>query len=88
MIDKYDHLEIYCPQLGMLLTFNYCRRSQGTLPCRNLFGCWEDRIPVDSFLIEHFSRDDLQAVFGGLPKSRIERIFEVAAQDRDIQTEK
>jgi hypothetical protein len=73
---------MYCPQLGMILTFNYCRRTQGTLPCRNLIGCWEERLPVDSFLGENFSRLDLEIVFGGLPKTRLERIFDGLAQFR------
>ncbi|OGP50868.1 MAG: hypothetical protein A2Y79_14325 [Deltaproteobacteria bacterium RBG_13_43_22] len=80
MIESFDHLEIYCPQLGMMLTFNYCRRSQSSLPCRNLMGCWEERIPVDSFLGENFSREDLEAAFGGIPKTRMERIFDYLTQ--------
>jgi hypothetical protein len=82
MIDSHDSLEIYCPQLGMMLTFQYCRRSQGTLPCRNLIGCWQERIPVSIFLQEHFSKEDLQILFGELPKSRLERILEEAEKER------
>jgi len=86
MIDTYDPLEIYCPQLGMMLTFNYCRRVQSSLPCRNLIGCWEKRIPVDSFLAENFPRPDLEATFGGLPKTRLERIFDCLTQIKETKT--
>lgn len=75
-IDRYDPLEVYCPQLGMLLTFSYCRRAQGTLPCRNLIGCWMERVPVEDFLKEHFSPDILKALLMTLPKTRLERILE------------
>jgi hypothetical protein len=75
MIDEHDLLEIYCPQMGTMLTFNYCRRVQSDLPCRNFINCWESRMEVGSFLKEHFPQEALQEAFGGLPKGRMERIF-------------
>jgi hypothetical protein len=83
---SYDHLEIYCPQLGMMMTFQYCRRGQTPLPCRNLIGCWEKRIPVDAFLGENFARKDLEAAFGGLPKTKLERIFDSLVQIKKTDT--
>ena len=80
MLDTYDQLEIYCSQLGMLVTVNYCRRSQSSLPCRNFIGCWEKRLPVGRFLAENFTREELERVFGSLPKTRMERIFECLDQ--------
>ena len=75
MIDQHDLLEIYCPQMGTMMTFNYCRRVQSDLPCRNFINCWETRLEVGSFLNEHFPREVLQEAFGGLPQSRMDRIF-------------
>ena len=75
MIDQHDLLEIYCSQMGSMMTFNYCRRVQSDLPCRNFINCWETRIAVGSFLNEHFPREALQEAFGGLPPSRMERIL-------------
>jgi hypothetical protein len=46
------------------------------LPCRNIIGCWKERIDVISFLRKTFSDEDLKKVFSGPPKSRIERIIE------------
>jgi hypothetical protein len=86
MVETYDHLEIYCPQLGMVLTFNYCRRVQSSLPCRNMIGCWEERVPVDSFLGENFSRRELETALGGLPKTRLERILDFLAQFKESET--
>jgi hypothetical protein len=76
MLDSLDTLEIYCPHLGMVITFNYCRRAQSGLPCRNLLGCWEERIPAADFLGENYTRSELESAFSGLPKTRMERIFE------------
>ncbi len=63
MIDRHDLLEIYCPQMGTMLTFNYCRRVQSDLPCRNFINCWETRVEVGSFLKRIFPSGGLA---GGL----------------------
>ena len=86
MSDRHDNLEIYCPQMGTLITFNYCRRVQSGLPCRNVVNCWETRIPIGSFLKDNFSEEELLAAFGGLPKTRLERIFAcVEAARKDLE---
>jgi len=46
------------------------------LPCRNIIGCWKERTDIITFLKENFSSGDLKKIFGGLPKSRIERIID------------
>jgi hypothetical protein len=76
MIDSFDQQEIYCPHLGMMMTFHYCRQVQSALPCRNMIGCWENRLSIENFLVENFSRQDLEMAFGGLPKTKLERIFD------------
>jgi len=48
------------------------------LPCRNIIGCWKERTDVISFLKESFSAEELKKAFGGLPKTRIDRIIESA----------
>lgn len=82
MIDQFDPFEIYCPHLGMMVTFNYCRKVQSPLPCRNLIGCWEERLDIENFLVEHFSRQELETALGGLPKTRMERIFDCIQQTK------
>ncbi len=76
MTEQYDPLEIYCPHLGMMMTFHYCRQAQSPLPCRNFVNCWENRMAVWTFLSDQFSHEDLELAFGGLPKTKLERIFD------------
>ena len=76
MNKTHDDLEIYCPHLGMMLTFAYCRCSQSPLPCRNFVNCWENRMAVWTYLSDHYSHEDLELAFGGLPKTKLERIFD------------
>jgi len=54
MIDQalHDTREIRCPKLGHELTFAYCRREGGELPCVRIIRCWESFFPVEGFLKE------------------------------------
>ncbi|MCK9195745.1 MAG: hypothetical protein M0P16_02055 [Syntrophales bacterium] len=54
MIEKnaYGSMEIRCPKLGHELTFAYCCREAGDLPCARIIRCWESFFPVESFLRE------------------------------------
>ncbi|MBS1112958.1 MAG: hypothetical protein H6Q92_721 [Nitrospirae bacterium] len=47
-----------------------------SLPCRNIIGCWKERMDILAFLRETFTDDQLEKVFRGVPKSRIERIID------------
>jgi hypothetical protein len=67
---------IYCNQLGMIIEFSYCISMNENLPCRNIIGCWKERIDIIAFLRENFTDEELKKVFSGQPKSRIERIIE------------
>ncbi len=56
--------------------FSYCVSMNEGLPCRNIIGCFEGRMDISTFLREKFTEDELEKTFGGLPKSKIERIIE------------
>lgn len=70
-------MEIYCGQLGMVTEFGYCLSMNEGLPCRNMIGCWGGRMDIMLFLKRTFTEEELQKCFGGLPKSKFERIMEV-----------
>jgi hypothetical protein len=72
---------IYCNQLGMLIEFSYCTAVNDGLPCRNIIGCWKERMDILAFLRETFTDDQLKKVFSGVPKSRIERIIDSLNKD-------
>jgi hypothetical protein len=69
-------MEIYCNQLGMMISFSYCVATNEGLPCKNIVRCWEGRMNIIKFLKAKFTEDELKKVFEGLPKSRVERIIE------------
>ncbi|HYA12312.1 MAG TPA: hypothetical protein VEF37_05010 [Thermodesulfovibrionales bacterium] len=65
----------------MLTDFSYCVSMNEGLPCRNIVSCFNGRIDIVAFLKERFTEDELKKAFGGLPKSRIERIIESVNSD-------
>jgi hypothetical protein len=85
-------MDIYCGQLGMVAEFSYCLSAGGGMPCRNAVGCWRERTDIAKFLKAAFTEEQLKTCFGGLPKSRMERIMEslksAIATDSDSATER
>jgi hypothetical protein len=71
-------MEIYCPQLGMIIGFDYCLHVQNGLPCGNTFGCWKERVDVANILKANFTDDELRLAFNTLPISRLDRILKSA----------
>jgi hypothetical protein len=68
--------------MGMVIALSYCVSMSEGLPCRNMVRCWEERIDIRGILSAHFGEDDLKKAFGGLPKSRLERIVESVERSR------
>lgn len=80
-------METYCNQLGMMVNFSYCIIVNEGLPCRNIILCWKERMDIIKFLNEKFTEDELKKVFGGFPKSRLERIIESLQRENDESRE-
>jgi hypothetical protein len=57
-INIHDGKEIRCPKLGHELTFAYCRREAGDMPCARIVRCWESFFPVENFLRETMEADN------------------------------
>jgi hypothetical protein len=60
----------------MVIEISYCFSVNEGLPCRNIIGCWQERADIMALLKERFTDEQLKKVFGGLPKSKLERITE------------
>lgn len=61
----------------MVTRFGYCVAVNDGLPCRNMIGCWKGRTDIMAFLKRTLSEEEMRKCFGGLPKSKIERIMEI-----------
>jgi hypothetical protein len=85
MIEEYDALIIYCPQLGNEIPFRYCRTVNEDLPCRRTRDCWEFRIKISKFFSEHYSFDQIGRALAPPTKTRLETILELIEQARKIK---
>lgn len=76
MITEHDHLEIRCPMLGHPLNFSYCRSTTSNTPCRKIYNCWFQRIPVQEFMQENFSKEVIEQITAP-PKPKVLSLFEL-----------
>ena len=85
MIEEYDALIIYCPQLGGEIPFRYCRTVNEDLPCRKIMVCWEFRIEISKFMGEHYSMDQIQCALTPPTQTRLDTILEIVEKAKKIK---
>ncbi len=73
LIEQYDHKTLRCPRVGGEVNFKYCRFENNMLPCRWIVGCWKMYIDINTFLEDHYSKEELNRVFE-LPKPKIQSL--------------
>ena len=80
----HDHLEIRCPKLGGQVTFAYCRREAGTIPCQRAAICWQCRFPVGAFLKSILEEGEWERWSAQEPKEKVVTLLELieAAKQR------
>ena len=80
----FNHLEIRCPKLGGQVTFAYCRREAGTVPCQRTIICWQCRFPVAAFLQSVMKKEDWERWSEQKPKEKMVTLLELieAAKER------
>ncbi len=79
-----DAYRIRCPKLGGEVTFAYCRREQGELPCSRVILCWQTHFPVQAYLKDRLSDDEWEACFNTPPRDKMTTLVELieAAKQR------
>lgn len=73
----HDHLEIRCPKLGGQVTFSYCRREGGALPCQRTIICWQGRFAVEAFLRSVLKTEDWDRWMNQRPKEKVVTLLEL-----------
>jgi hypothetical protein len=68
---------IRCPRLGGEVTFGYCRIEGGNLPCMRIVACWQSALPIESFLKEALTPDQLERFMGTSPKDKVSTLVEL-----------
>ncbi len=67
MRKQYDLEEAYCKILGHFLTFDYCRKSNKSLPCSKILDCWFQQLPIQDFIRDNYSKEEREQIFTPQP---------------------
>ncbi len=72
--------DIRCPKLGHLITFSYCEKEQGTLPCVRALYCWAGHFDVEGYFKERLSEEEWVRAFETPPKPKLVTLLELIEQ--------
>lgn len=73
----YRDLVMRCPRLGGEVTFSYCEREAGDLPCRQTIRCWESGFPVETYLRDTLAPDLWDRFCGQVPRERMTTLLDI-----------
>ena len=82
-----DQMEIRCPKLGGQVTFAYCLKEAGELPCSRVIHCWHPYFPVEEYIRKRLTPDDWEHCFNQKPKEKISTLLELieAAKNKPVK---
>ncbi|MGD9382521.1 MAG: hypothetical protein PVH55_00570 [Desulfobacterales bacterium] len=82
-----EQLEIRCPKLGNQVTFAYCLREGGDIPCPRTIQCWHSYFPVEDYLRKKLTPAEWERCFNQTPKEKISTLIELieAAKNKPIK---
>ena len=73
----FEHMEMRCPKLGGQVTFAYCLKEAGELPCARIIHCWQPYFPVEDFIRKRLTSEDWERCFHQKPKEKISTLLEL-----------
>ena len=69
--------------MGHHLDFEYCVRENGGKPCRIIRDCWFNRMDVDAYLKENFSKEDIEALETGKGPAKMASLLEMIEKAKE-----
>lgn len=85
---KYDHLEVRCPRLGGEVTFSYCMKEGGNMPCHRIIACWTPFFPVEQYLRKTMTAEAWNTFISREQKDKITTIVELVEAVKKRATQK
>jgi hypothetical protein len=79
MKTEHDYRLIRCPKLGDEMTFAYCMREAGDLPCTRIARCWSPFFDVESFLEKKLTPEKMNIFIRSHPKDKVSSLIELIA---------
>jgi hypothetical protein len=71
-----------CPRLGGEVTFGYCKREGGDIPCPRTLLCWQGSFAVEVHLRETLTAEQWDRCFNSKPKEKIASLIELIEESR------
>jgi hypothetical protein len=79
MKTQHDDKLIRCPKLGDEMTFAYCRREAGDLPCARIGRCWSPLFDVEKFLKDTMAPEKWEAFVSAKTPDKITSLIDLIA---------
>jgi hypothetical protein len=77
MKTEHDHQLIRCPKLGDEMTFAYCLREAGDLPCARIVQCWFKSFDVAALLKDRLTPSEWERFTDAQPKDKLTGLIEI-----------
>ena len=77
MDQKIINKQIRCPRLGHELTFSYCLKESGDLPCSRIVSCWSIYFDVELYLKEVLGGEKFRQFLNSRPKDKMSSLIEI-----------
>lgn len=85
-MERYDEIDIYCRRLGHYVPFKYCRMINEGLPCSRIMDCAFEKFPVQEFLKENYTEEELEKIFLP-PENKISSLVDLIERARNLTAE-
>lgn len=80
METQHDSKMTRCPKLGDEITFAYCLREAGDLPCSRIVRCWQAAFDVVSLLKGRLSAGQWELFTSAVPESKISNLVDLISR--------
>jgi hypothetical protein len=72
-----DDKLIRCPKLGDEMTFAYCRREAGDLPCARIVRCWSPFFDVENFFKDEMAPEKWEGFVNAKAPDKITNLIDL-----------
>jgi hypothetical protein len=80
----FEEIQIRCPRLGGLVSFEYCRVEEQGGPCTRAIICWSVHFDAKCFFEETLTPEEFQERFHRAPSSKLVTLLDLVEQARKV----
>jgi hypothetical protein len=77
MKTEHDNKLARCPKLGDEMTFAYCLRESGDIPCSRIVNCWSSSFDVAAFLKDFLTPEQFDKFSNSRPNDKVTSLIEL-----------